>query len=53
MSINNIAYENEEEYWKNITYRCERKYEYLIDKLALKQSEDNMKRKQLMGDNNK
>ena len=25
----------EREYWKDITYRCERKYEFLIDKLAL------------------
>ena len=30
----------EKEYWKDITNQCERKYEYLIDKLALFQSEN-------------
>ena len=35
----------EREYWKSMTRKCERKYEYLIDKLALKQSEE--KRKEL------
>lgn len=28
------------EYFEKITYRCERKYEYLLDKLALFQSEN-------------
>ena len=26
---------DEREYWEDITYQCERKYEFLIDKLAL------------------
>ena len=30
----------EREYWKSMTRKCERKYEYLIDKLALKQDEE-------------
>jgi len=33
----------EREYWKDITNQCERKYEFLIDKLAL--FLDNKKRK--------
>ena len=32
--------QNEREYWINMTRKCERKYEYLIDKLALKQDEE-------------
>ncbi len=35
----NITFDNEREYWINMTHKCERKYEYLIDKLALLQSE--------------
>lgn len=31
---------NDLEYFKDITNRCERKYEYLLDKLALFQSEN-------------
>ena len=30
---------DEREYWKDIAYRCYRKYEYLVDKIALSQSE--------------
>lgn len=32
--------DNEREYFIDITNRCERKYEYLLDKLALFQSEN-------------
>ena len=32
--------EYEKQYWRNMTRKCERKYEYLIDKLALKQDEE-------------
>ena len=36
--------DNEREYWVNITRQCEDKYLYLIDKLALKYSHENVKK---------
>jgi len=35
--------EEERLYWKSMTHKCERKYEYLIDKLALLLSEEKIK----------
>ena len=32
--------EEEREYWIDISYRCYRKYEFLVDKIALLQSEE-------------
>lgn len=36
--------EDEKAYWINISYRCYRKYEYLVDKLVLIQSERERKK---------
>ena len=38
---------DEREYWIDISYRCYRKYEYLVDKLALFQSLNRNKKKRL------
>jgi len=36
---------DEREYWIDISYRCYRKYEFLVDKLALYQSEKIVKKR--------
>lgn len=37
---------DEKEYWIEISRRCYRKYEYLIDKIAYLQSENKNKKKE-------